>query len=100
VRQLNKKRRPYGSARRVLALAVCLLTVFFIVVSSSHIHADGRSDTACPICQAAHIGISAAVGTAELPAPLIQRSEPPPSVAFAHTELFLSSAASRAPPSA
>ena len=97
---VDKKMRPGANAKRLLAIALSILTVFFIVLSSSHFHADGQSDAACQICQVAHIGISAVVGTAELPAPLIQRSEPPPSLAFAHTELFLSSAASRAPPSA
>jgi len=90
----------YGRALRLLALAACLLTVFFVVVSTSHIHSDGQSDGACQICQVAHFGVPTALGAGVLPAPLMQRSEPPASVPFVPDEQFLSSAPSRAPPSA
>ena len=92
--------RPRGNALGVLALAVCLLTVFFVVVSTSHIHAAGQSDAPCQICQVAHCGVPAPIGAGALPAPLVQRSEPPVSVEFVAFEQFLSSAPSRAPPSA
>jgi len=92
--------RPRGNALRVLALAVCFLTFFFVVVSTSHIHSDSQGETACQICQVAHFGVPAALGTTSLPSPLIERSEPPVSVRFVAFERFLSSAPSRAPPSA
>ena len=88
------------NARILLALALVVCTLLFVVVSTCHIHAEGQSDGACQLCQAAHIGIPATLGTNELPAPLVQRSEPPSSDPFVHSELFLSSAPSRAPPSA
>jgi len=100
VRQHGNSIPSRGNAARVLALALCLLTVFFVVVSASHIHAEGHGDSACRICQVAHIGVPAALGAGELPAPLIQRSDRPGDVRFGHSELFLSSAPSRAPPSA
>jgi len=92
--------RPGANAKRLLAIALSILTVFFIVLSSSHFHADGHSDTTCPICQAAHIGVSPALAIAQLPAPLVHRAEPPAFVPSVHIEQSLSSAASRAPPSA
>jgi len=100
VGELNNRRLPHGNAARVLALALCVLTVFFVVISTSHIHSDDHGDGACRICQVAHIGVPAALGASELPAPLIQRSDLPCDVTFVHSELFLSSAPSRAPPSA
>jgi len=85
---------------RLLALAVCLLTVFFVVVSTSHIHSEGQSETPCQICQVAHFGVPVALGAGLLPVLFVERSEPPPSVSRVPTEQFLFSAPSRAPPAA
>jgi len=93
-------KRLRGNAARLLALTLCLLTVFFVVSSTSHIHPNGQEDASCRLCQAAHMGISAGLATQALPVPLVVRAEVQNFVPFVHSELFLPGASPRAPPSA
>jgi len=95
-----RRKRPRENAVRVLALLLSLFTVFFVVVSTSHMHSESQGDPACRICQLAHIGVPAALDADGLAAPLIEWSDLPGDVRYLHSELFLSSAPSRAPPAA
>ncbi len=92
--------RSRTNAARILALVLSLFTVYFVVLSTSHIHPNGESDAACRLCQATHVGISTSLSTSELPVPLVGRAGVERSIPSFHPELFLSSAFSRAPPSA
>jgi hypothetical protein len=96
----NTRKRPSGNAIKLLALTLCVFTVFFVVLSSSHIHPNGQDDGACQLCQAAHVGMSAALAAQELPVPLGERAEVQKFAPFFHSELFLPSGSPRAPPSA
>ena len=96
----NTGKRLSGNAVRLLAFSLCVLTVFFVVSSTSHIHPNGQEDASCRLCQAAHMGISAGLATQTLPVPLVERAEVQNFVPFIHSELFLPSASPRAPPSA
>ena len=96
----NIRKRPSGNAVRLLALTLCVFTLFFVVVSTSHIHPNGQDEGACQLCQAAHMGISSALAAQELPVPVVERAEVQRFVPFLHSELFLPSGSPRAPPSA
>ena len=94
----NSRKCARANAVTLLAFALCLFTIFFVVGSTSHIHSNGQEDAACRLCQAAHVGISAPMVAQVLPVPLVERAElfaPVQSVQF---ERFLSSASPRAPP--
>jgi len=96
----NTRKRPSGNAIKLLAFTLCVFTVCFVVVSTSHIHPNGQEDAACPFCQVAHVGISAALVTLDLPVPLVERAEVQKFAPFFHSALFLPSSSPRAPPSA
>jgi hypothetical protein len=97
-RKSNSARQ--NNARLLLALALAVCTLLFVVLSTSHVHPGGQEDAACQLCQAAHIGITAVTAAGLLPAPLIVRAEMPRPLASVALELFLHNAPSRAPPAA
>jgi Protein of unknown function (DUF2946) len=88
------------NARILLALGLAVCTFLFVVLSTSHVHPGGQEDAACPLCQAAHMGISTALAAQALPVPVVERAEVQSFVPFLHAELFLPSGSPRAPPSA
>lgn len=96
----NIRKRRSGNALKLLALTLCVFTVFFVVLSTSHIHPNGQDDGACQLCQAAHLGVSTALAVQDLPVPLVERTAVQSFVPFLHSELFLPSSSPRAPPSA
>ena len=96
----NNGKRLSGNAVRLLAFALCVFTVFFVVSSASHIHPNGQEDAACRLCQAAHVGVAVAPAVQSLPVPLIERAAIECFVPFFLFELFLPSGSPRAPPSA
>lgn len=100
MRDWKMRARGRSGAIRVAALALCLLTFLFVVQTASHSHASGKNDSACQLCRTAHIGISAAPASGDVPLPLIQRDEVSQLVVACPLELFLDNAPSRAPPSA
>ena len=91
-----------GAARTrvLLALGVALCTLSFVVLSSTHIHSEDQNDSACRLCQAAHVSIAPAPALAVLPAPLGVRAEIGAQASAVALGLFLHSARSRAPPAA
>ncbi len=97
---VDRTMRPRANAVSLLALTLCVFTVFFVVLSTSHIHPNGQDDAACPFCQVAHVGISAALPTLDIPVLLVERAEVQSFVPFLDSELFLPSGSPRAPPSA
>lgn len=96
----DRGNRAGRNAVRIAAIALGVCTLLFVALSTAHIHNSGQDDSACNLCQAAHVGISAAVQADALPAPLIQRAELPQAIGFVTLELFLHNAPSRAPPAA
>jgi hypothetical protein len=84
---------------RALALGLSLL-VFLFVLQAPHAHRYGQDDTACQLCQVAHLGFHPAVAAPALPAPLLAAGRVQPLVlALRDTPLSLDGP-SRAPPSA
>jgi uncharacterized membrane protein affecting hemolysin expression len=53
---------------RVMAVALALTALIFVVQTVSHIHPDGQEQAACQLCQIAHTGI---VATANAPVPIV-----------------------------
>jgi DUF2946 family protein len=96
----NIRKRRSGNVLKLLAFSLCVFTVFFVVLSTSHIHPNGQDDGACQLCQAAHLGISTALAAQDLPVPLIERASVHSFVPFLHSERFLPNSSPRAPPSA
>jgi len=96
----STRKRLRGNAAKLLAFSLCVLTVSFVVSSTIHFHSDRQNDSACQLCQAAHMGISPGLATHALPVPLVERTAVQSFVPFLHSELFLPSASPRAPPSA
>ena len=99
---LNKNRRKQGRADRRLAvsvaLAVTLVSLFFLLQIAPHSHTNGQDDRACRLCQVAHIGIVPAVSATLLSIVLLYFGEIRWQI-FAHfAEPSFSHSPSRAPP--
>jgi hypothetical protein len=86
------------SPLRVLALALALLSVVFLVQSLTHFHTTGQDEAACQICQAAHIGPAPAARVELQVSALLVAGYVQPFVAKIHQELFSHDCPSRAPP--
>ena len=55
---------PTRADRRLaasVALALSLVSLFFLLQVAPHSHANGQDDPACRLCQVAHIGIVPAI---------------------------------------
>jgi hypothetical protein len=81
-----------------LALGLAILSLFFLVQITAHGHENGRPDTACRICQVAHVAVGLAVSAVALNVPfapvgMLARTAPE-----SELESFRSYASSRAPP--
>jgi hypothetical protein len=56
---------------RVMAVALALTALMFIVQAVSHIHPDGQEQAACQLCQITHTGIVASANAPMPIAPLV-----------------------------
>jgi hypothetical protein len=83
---------------RPLACALAFLSLFFLLQITTHGHANGQDESACRLCQAAHVSATPALTGIALSVPLVLLGEViAPSVGAA-TESFFSHSNSRAPP--
>jgi hypothetical protein len=88
-------------SRRLLvsvAVALALVSLFFLLQVAPHSHANGQDDPACGLCQVAHIGIAPAITGVLLSLILLYFGEIPTLVCPYFAEQFSAQSPSRAPP--
>jgi hypothetical protein len=92
---------PTRTDRRLaasVALALSLVSLFFLLQVAPHPHANGQDDPACRLCQVAHIGIVPAIVGVLLSLTLLYFGEIPALVCLYFAESFSAQSPSRAPP--
>ena len=82
-----------------LAIALGLLSLLFLLQVTAHSHANGQDESACRLCQVAHLGVAPAVSALVLSIPLISFGQVTPNVTLHASECFSEQSPSRAPPS-
>lgn len=82
-----------------LAIALGLLSLLFLLQVTTHSHANGQDESACRLCQVAHLGVAPAVSAPVLSVPLISYGQVTDTVSLNISECFSSHSPSRAPPS-
>jgi hypothetical protein len=82
-----------------LAIALGLLSLLFLLQVSTHSHANGQDESACRLCQVAHLGVAPAVSALVLSVPLVSFGQVTPHVTPHSSEAFSEHSHSRAPPS-
>jgi hypothetical protein len=82
-----------------LAIALGLLSLLFLLQVTTHSHANGQHESACRLCQVAHLGVAPAVSALVLSVPLVSFGQVTASVALNVSEPFSEHSHSRAPPS-
>ena len=99
---LSKNRRMDGRANRRLAvsvaIAVALVSLFFLLQVAPHSHANGQDDPACRLCQVAHIGIVSVASTILLGIILLYSGEIRTLSLLQVAEPLFAHSPSRAPP--
>jgi hypothetical protein len=81
-----------------LALGLAILSLVFFLEITAHGHENGRQDTACRICQVAHVGIGPAVTAVGLNVPFAPVGIVAVTALESELESFAWYACSRAPP--
>jgi hypothetical protein len=81
-----------------VALALALVSLFFLLQVVPHSHGNGHDDLACRLCQVAHIGIVPAVAGALLSLTLLYLGEIQTLLCLHFAEAFFAHSPSRAPP--
>jgi hypothetical protein len=81
-----------------VAVAVALVSLFFLLQVAPHSHAGGQDDPACGLCQVAHISIVPGVSAVLLSLILLYFGEIPTLVCQYFAEPFSAQSPSRAPP--
>jgi hypothetical protein len=82
-----------------LAISLGLLSLLFLLQVTSHAHANGQDESACRLCQMAHLGVAPAVAVQVLSVPLVSYGHVTATVTLHISESFSEDSASRAPPS-
>ena len=82
-----------------LAIALGVLSLLFLLQVSTHSHANGQDESACRLCQVAHLVMVPAVSALQLSAPLVSCGQVTATVAIHLSEAFSEQSPSRAPPS-
>ena len=82
-----------------LAIALGLLALLFLLQVTTHSHANGQHESACRLCQVAHLGVAPAVSALVLSVPLVSFGQVTASVTLNVSESFSELSPSRAPPS-
>ena len=82
-----------------LAIALGLLSLLFLIQVSAHSHANGQDESACCLCQVAHLGVAPAVSALVLSVPLVSFGQVTATATFTISEFFFEQSPSRAPPS-
>jgi hypothetical protein len=83
-----------------LAFGLAVLALVFFLQISAHGHNDSRQDSACRVCQFAHIGLGPVVTAVMLTAPMLVVGRVAPRADKAVVENPTSESSPRAPPSA
>jgi hypothetical protein len=81
-----------------LAFALGLLSLLFLLQVTTHAHANGQDESACRLCQVAHLGVVTAVSPLELSVPLVSFGRVTATVDPGVREFFSEQSPSRAPP--
>ena len=82
-----------------LAIALGLLSLLFLLQVTTHAHANGQDESACRLCQIAHLGVAPAVSVQVLSVPLFSYGRVTATVTLHVSESFSEHSPSRAPPS-
>ena len=81
-----------------VAIAVALVSLFFLLQVTPHSHANGQDDPACRLCQVAHIGVVPTISRILLSVILLYFGEILALVCRYFAEPFSAQSPSRAPP--
>jgi len=82
-----------------LAFALCLLSLIFLLQVTAHSHANGQDESACRLCQVAHLGVAPVVSALVLSVPLVSLGRVVACATVHTSEPFSEHSPSRAPPS-
>lgn len=91
--------RPSRKLVVSVAVALALVSLFFLLEVVPHAHASGQDDPACGLCQVAHMGIAPVVAMALLNLVLHSFGEIVTPLCLSFSDPFLAQSPSRAPPS-
>jgi len=83
--------------RAVAGGLACLLFVFLLQVIP-HSHANGQDESACRLCQVAHLGVTPAVAEVSLDVPLLQLGSVAALTISVDAQFYFAHSPSRAPP--
>src|SRR5271166_5461461 len=81
-----------------LAIALAPLSLLFLLQVTTHEHANGQDESACRLCQMAHLGVAPAVSVQPLCVPLVSYGQVTATVTLHVSEPFSEHSPSRAPP--
>jgi hypothetical protein len=81
-----------------LVIALGVLSLLFLLQVSTHSHANGQDESACRLCQVAHLVMVPAVSALQMSVPLVSCGQVAATVAVHLSESFSEHSPSRAPP--
>ena len=96
------QRRGTQPSRRLVvsvAVALALVSLFFLLEVVPHTHANGQDDPACGLCQVAHMGVAPIVSVVLLSLVLLVYGEIATPFSQSFTDAVFVQSPSRAPPS-
>ena len=82
-----------------LAFALALFSLVFLLQVTTHFHANGQDESACRLCQVAHLGVAPPVSALVLSVPLVSFGQVAANLTPELSEFFSEDSPSRAPPS-
>jgi hypothetical protein len=82
-----------------LAIALGVMSLLFLLQVTTHSHATGQDESACRLCQAAHLVMAPALSALQMSVPLVSCGQVTATVAIHVSEAFSEQSPSRAPPS-
>src|SRR3974390_3235999 len=83
---------------KTLAMGLAVLALVFFLQITAHGHNDSRQDSACRVCQLAHVGVAPAVAVVTLTTPLVAIGRVTAQVSKSEIRDFSSQSSPRAPP--
>lgn len=84
---------------KTLAVGLAVLALVFFFQIAAHGHNDSRQDSACRVCQLAHVGVGPAVAVITLTTPRVAVGQVTTQVRQSEIRDFSSQSSPRAPPS-
>jgi hypothetical protein len=88
-----------GRLAKPLAIVLGVLSLLFLLQVTTHSHANGQDESACRLCQVAHLVMAPAVLALQMSAPLVSCGQVTATVAIHVSKAFSKQSPSRAPPS-